>query len=452
MDTLNPVDPEHISKAKTLADAGVKYAMASWVDINGRPRAKSTPIKRFPELMSGFARYTPRGICGIGEMNPVEEEATARPDLDTLTVLPWDRRFAWMASDLWSDRGEPFELCPRSILKRQLSKLAAEGLSCTLGVEPEFYVFKPESQRPGADRLEAPSPVADVRPSPAYDVETKLDTADFLDRAVDYMGELGLEAFGVGAEGGAGQYEIDFYHKTMLEMCDRLTLFRLMLRQLAKEFGLRVSFMPKPFANVWGSGAHFNMGLYRGDANGASILRDGNRQWTAESRSFVAGILKHAKAITAISNPLVNSYRRLVPRLVDGSVSWAPIKISYGLNNRSCMIRLPENRPAIENRSIDPAANPYLVSAYLLAAGMEGIRDGLDPGPAADFLTYSHDDIPQLPRTLADALTAFERDELAHEVFSPGFVKDYTRKKRDDWEASHLAVPESERNENLLYT
>lgn len=452
MDTLQPVDSDHSEWVNALAADDVKYVMASWIDILGRPRAKSTPLSSLPKLLAGFARYTPRGICGIGTMDPVEEEVTAKPDPQTLTVLPWDRRFAWMASDMWSDKGAPFELCPRSILKRQLAVAEGEGYSCTLGIEPEFYLFRPESLEPGADRLVPPSAAAEVKPSPAYDVEAKLDAADFLDTALDYMGEIGLEAFGFGAEGGEGQYEIDFYHKSMLEMCDRLVLFRLMLRQVAKQHGLLVSFMPKPFSNVWGSGAHFNLGLYHGPDESRSAFRDDDRQWTPECRAFVAGILKHAPALTAIANPLVNSYKRLVPRLVDGSVSWAPIKISYGYNNRSCMIRLPENRPAIENRSVDPAANPYLVSAFMLAAGLEGIRERLDPGEAADFLTYTKADVPQLPRTLTEAIEALERDELAYEVFSENFIRDYVETKREHAERSHLEVFEAERRDSLLYS
>ncbi|KAA3621065.1 MAG: glutamate--ammonia ligase [Proteobacteria bacterium] len=452
MDTLESIDSAHSALAEPLAEQGVKYVMASWVDIMGRPRGKSTPIKLMPNLLAGFARYTPRGICGIGEMDPVEEEVTARPDPDTLTVIPWDTRFAWMAADMWSDKGEPFELCPRSILKRQLSLAADEGYSCTLGIEPEFYLFRPESLDPATGRLVPPSRAADVKPSPAYDVETKLDAVDFLDKAMDYMSRIGIEAFAFGAEGGEGQYEIDFYYKSMLEMCDRMVLLRLLLRQAAKECGYLVSFMPKPYSNLWGSGAHFNLGLYHGNDESHSVFRRGSDEWTDEARSFTAGILKHAHALTAIANPIVNSYKRLVPRLVDGSVSWAPIKISYGYNNRSCMIRFPKNRPAIENRSADPASNPYLVSAFMLAAGLEGMREGLDPGEAADFLTYGVEDVPELPSTLNAAIDAFERDELTYKVFSEGFVRDYVETKRAEAENAHRNVMQYERDENLLLT
>lgn len=450
MDTLEKVDQKYVDLARSLAEKGVKYVMASWIDILGRPNAKSNPISRLPEILSGFARYTPRGICGIGEMNPVEEEVTARPDPSTLKILPWDRRFAWMAADMWSDKGEYFELCPRSILKRQIAIAEKEGFTCTLGVEPEFYVFRPESLEPGTGRLIPISHSAERKPSPAYDVEAKLDIADFMDRMVSYMDELGFKVFAFGVEGGEGQYEIDFYYSDILDMADRLTLFRLMAREVAKEMGLRVTFMPKPFENVWGSGAHFNMGLYS-IATKESVFRDKEKRWTKEAYAFAAGIMKHARALAAISNPLVNSYKRLVPRLVDGSPSWAPIRIAHGPNNRTCMLRFPENRPVIENRSVDAAANVYLAGAFMLAAGLKGIREGLDAGPPADFSTYEKADIPRLPRTLLEAIEAFKDDPLTYEVFTEGFVKDYVDTKLAEWEEDHARVSDWERKKYLLH-
>ncbi|MDV3129652.1 glutamine synthetase family protein [Mycobacterium sp. 21AC1] len=455
MDTLRALNPAHSENAKQLADAGVRYVTASWVDIFGRARGKSHPVDRLPELMAGFARYTPRGINGIGQMDPVEEEVTALPDLDTLTVLPWDKRFAWMASDMWSDKGEPFSLCPRSILKRQIERATEQGYRCTLGIEPEFYLYRPEDLT--SDGFGDLTATGGIDPSPAYDVETMYDVSEFLDEVVVTMKDIGLEAFAMGAEGGVGQFEIDFYYKDLLEMADRVTLFRLMVHQVAKRHGLAVSFMPKPFANLWGSGAHFNLGLYALDGSDDSVLRlggsnvQGEDEWSKESLYFVGGLLKHARALTAITNPLVNSYKRLTPRLVDGSVSWAPIKIAYGPNNRSCMIRMPENRPAIEVRNPDASANVYLSGAFLLAAGLDGIANEIDPGPAMTGLASEREEISRLPRTLLEAIEAFEDDELSHEVFGADFIKDYTETKREEWEQDHLPVNDDERARHLVY-
>jgi glutamine synthetase len=455
MDTLRAVDTAYSKQTSELADAGVRYVTAAWIDILGRSRGKSHPIARLPELLAGFARYTPRGINGIGQMDPVEEEVTAIPDLDTLTILPWDKRFAWMASDMWSDKGEPFALCPRSILKRQIKRAADQGYRCTLGIEPEFYLYRPENLTSSSFGDLTASGA--VEPSPAYDVETTYDVSQFLDEVITTMKQIGLEAFAMGAEGGVNQFEIDFYYRDLLEMADRVTLFRLMMHQVAKQHGLAVTFMPKPFANLWGSGAHFNLGLCTLDEDEESVLRiggssvGGEDEWSKESKYFIGGLLKHARALTAITNPLVNSYKRLTPRLVDGAVSWAPIKIAYGPNNRSCMIRVPENRPAIEVRNPDASANVYLAGAFLLAAGLDGISNEIDPGPEMIELASEREEIERLPRTLLEAIEAFEEDELSHEVFGEEFIREYVTTKHEEWEQDHLPVSDAERTQHLPY-
>ena len=451
MDTLKPMDPKHAELARSLADKGTKYAMACWTDVLGRPKSKSVPIDHLPNLLAGSERYTPRGMGGIGNMNPVEEEVIALPDESTLLSLPWDRRFVWMAADMSYGGTEPFALCPRSTLKRQVAAAAEAGFICNLGVEPEFYVFRPESLERGAGRLIPMALSEEIKPSPAYDVEATLDSANFLDRMVECMHEAGFEVYSFDAEGGEGQYELDFDYAPILEMADKMTLFRLMARQVAKEMGLLVTFMPKPYADLWGSGAHFNMSLSSIDTEEKVFRGKGEPQgWTKEAYAFTAGVLRHAPALAAISNPLVNSYKRLVPRLADGSISWAPIMVSYGHNNRSCMLRLPGNRPAVENRSVDTAANTYLAGAFMLAAGLEGIREGLHPGDPTEDLSYERSDIARLPRTLLEAVEAFEKDPLTYEVFSKGFIRDYVDMKRGEWEESHVQVTDWERSAYLL--
>jgi glutamine synthetase len=329
-------------------------------------------------------------------------------------------------------------------LKRQVEAAAEMGYDCQLGVEPEFYVFRPETLDPGGDRLIPIAPSGALAPSPAYDVEATLDAMPFLDRMCSYLAELDFGLFSFDAEGGDGQYEFDFGHAPVLATADRLTLFRLMVRQVAKETGLLATFMPKPFATAWGSGAHFNMSLE--DLRGDNLFRvaNGTRGWSKEAYHFVGGVLAHAKALTAVANPTTNSYRRLVDRLADGQVSWAPTKISYGYNNRSCMLRLPANRPAIENRAVDSAANSYLAAAYMLAAGLDGIRRGLDPGDARDDLAFLSG-IERLPRTLLEAVEAFERDPLTAEVFHPAFIRDYVEMKTAEWEQDHREVTAAQR-------
>jgi glutamine synthetase len=446
VDTVNPLSKDHTQLAEELARKGVQYAVGCWIDVLGRPKSKVVPIDHLPNLIAGSERYTPRGMGGIGQMNPVEDEVVGIPDTSTLSILPWDRRFAWMIADMSAGGREPFALCPRSALKQQVSEAADMGYVCQLGVEPEFYVFKPDSI--DGRRLTPIAPSGEIEPTPAYDFEVTLDAMPFLDRVTSYMTELDFGLFSFDAEGGQGQYEFDFAHAEVVKSADRMTLFRLLIRQAAKESGLLATFMPKPFAEMWGSGAHFNMSL-EDRHTGENVFKSGSG-WRKEALHFAGGVLKHAKALAALSNPTTNSYRRLVPRLADGNFSWAPTKISYGHNNRSCMLRLPDNRPAIENRSVDAAANTYLTAAFMLAAGLEGIRDGIDPGKPEDVVSYTDDRIDVLPRTLIDAVEAFEADPLTHSVFHASLIKDYAAMKRGEWERSHAEVSDFERTTYLL--
>jgi glutamine synthetase len=442
------MNAEHEKWAKDLAGQGVEYAIAAWIDVLGRPKSKVVPIDHLPNMLAGSERYTPRGMGGIGHMDPVEDEVVCLPDPKSMKVLPWDRRFVWFTADMMFGGERPFALCPRSALKQQVEVAANMGYVPQLGIEPEFYAFKPESLT--GDRLIPIAISGEVKPSPAYDVETVLDAMPFLNRMTRYMEELGFGLFSFDAEGGEGQYEFDFAHAPIVETADKLTLFRLMARQAAKEEGLLVTFMPKPYANLWGSGAHFNMSLEHLDS-GKNAFRASERRndWTEETYFFVGGILKHAPALTALANPTTNSYRRLVPRLADGEISWAPTAISYGYNNRSCMLRLPHNRPAIENRAVDSAANTYHAAAFMLAAGLEGIRERIHPGDPMESLSYNAP-VNSLPRTLIEAIDAFQNDPLSYEVFASAFVKDYVEMKSREWEIDHLDVTDREREKYLL--
>jgi glutamine synthetase len=466
MDTSFEVDEKDTELAATLAAQGVEYVFASFIDIVGRAKSKCVPIEHLPELMAGHERYTPRGLGNLGKMTPTEDECVSVPDPSTLHILPWDRRFAHMTADLYFGGTEPFAHCTRSILKRQIEAAALAGYELQLGIEPELYVVQPfmdarlgSSQR--AEELAPYKPSGRLRPTAAYDVEATLDMMDFMRPMVRAMKECGFGAFSFDHEGGDGQVEFDFDFAPSLVTADRLTLFRLMAKQIAKQCGLMVTFMPKPYTDAWGSGAHFNMSL-TDPASGQNLFRDPEdtrgRGWSKTAYSFAAGIMRHAPALAAICTPTVNSYKRLQPRLSDGTVSWAPTWAAYGDNNRSCMLRLPRNRPAIENRAVDSAANPYLAAAFLLAAGLEGVAEGLDPGEPIEDLTYDWSvsgprggdvQATKLPRTLLEAIEAFQSDPLSRSVFRDDFVSAYVAMKVEEWESYHSRVSEWERETYL---
>jgi glutamine synthetase len=457
MDTIRESDPQHAVLADQLAADGVEFVLGGWVDVNGRSKSKVVPVGHLPNLLAGSERYTPRGMGDLGHMTPNEDECVALPDLSTLRICPWDRTWAWMAADLLYGGTEPFALCSRSILKRQLALAAADGLTFNLGVETELFVFTPESLDRDDGYLEPMARSGKMRPTQAYDAEAAMDAIGFLGPMARYMQETGFGLFSFDTEGGDAQYEFDFTYAPALEMCDRLTFFRLMVKQVAKQAGLIATFMPKPYTSAWGSGHHFNMSLEESDT-GTNLFRDADdargRGWSKSAYSFVAGIIRHSRAIAAIGNPTVNSYKRLTPRLVDGSVSWAPTYAAYGDNNRSCMLRLPRNRPAIENRGVDSAANAYLTGAIMLAAGLEGVRLGLDPGDPVEELTYDWKTAAsggvRLPRNLQEAIDAFSEDPLVHEVFPSEFVAAYVEMKQTEWDDYHREVSDWERSKYLL--
>jgi len=460
VDTVNDIDPGAAALVTTLQDQGVQYALGGWIDVLGRSKSKIVPIDHLPNLLAGSERYTPRGMGGLGRMDPVEDECVAMPDPATLRILPWDGRFAWMAADLLSGGKRPWALCCRSILKRQVALAAEVGMELNLGIEPELYVFRPESIGAGG-YLEPLTRGGAIRPTQAYDIDSAMDAMSFLEPMSRYLTEAGYGLFSFDSEGGDGQYEFDFGYFPVLEMADKYTFFKLMVRAVAKEAGLEASFMPKPYADAWGSGHHFNMSITSTE-DGQNLFRDPDdtrgKGWSKVAYGFTAGLMKHAAGIAAVATPTVNSYKRMTARLTDGNISWAPTHAAYGDNNRSCMLRLPHNRPAIENRAVDSAVNTYLAAAFMLAAGMEGIRDQLDPGDPLESMAYA--EVPsrktnvaqggRLPRTLLEAVDAFEADPLATEVYGADFVSAYTDMKLGEWDDFHAQITPWERDAYLM--
>ena len=301
MDTIMPVDERYAELARSLQDRGVEYVFASFVDVTGRTKSKCVPVEHLPELIAGHERYTPRGLGNLGQMTPDEDECVTVPDPETLCILPWDTRFAHMVADLHYGGREPFPHCTRSALKRQVAKAEAEGLRMLLGVETELYVVRPFDPADGGSPrgdgyLEPILPSGRIRPTAGYDVESTLDVMGFLDPMVKAMRQCDFGVFSFDHEGGDGQVEFDFNHAPAVQMADRIALFRLMAKQIAKEAGLAATFMPKPYSDAWGSGAHFNMSLV--DLDGENLFRDADdrrgRGWSKVAYAFVAGILRHA--------------------------------------------------------------------------------------------------------------------------------------------------------------
>src|SRR6267143_966184 len=418
-----------------LIKRGVRYCIGSYVDVHGVTKAKLVPSNCFARMCRGSELYTVGALDGMGDLGPEEDECSAVADIRSALVCPWDRRYAWAACDLeW--HGEPYPLCSRSILRRTLRDLDKRGWTFNLGVEPEFYVL-----RDVGGHYEPLSPT-DTLKMPGYDVRSTLDSMPFLSTMVEHLRELEWGVYSFDHEGGRGQFEFDFGYADALTMADRFTVFRLMARQVAHQMDMVASFMPKPFAEDFGSGAHFNMSI--SDADGRNLFIDPHGphglHFSKLALSFTAGVLKHAKAMTALTCPLPNSYKRVITRGLMPDITWAPVFIAYGSNNRSAMLRLPGNRPCLENRAPDVSCNIYLAAAFTIAAGLEGIDQGLDPGsPTNDNLYVTTDEqladrkIEVLPRTLLEALDHLDHDPLTEKVFGAGLKKAYLKEKKMEW-------------------
>jgi len=441
---IQPLSPELDALHTSLQEQGVKYAMASFVDIHGMCKGKVVPLSHFDRMMQGSELFTGAALDGVPqEIN--DDEVGTMPDPASATVLPWNSEVVWFASDLHL-YGQPFEACCRTILKNTLQQAAEMGYRFNLGIETEFFIFKETADgfAPVSDR--------DNLPKAAYALPTVLDNYKILDRIVSAMNDLGWDVYSFDHEDAQGQFETDFTYCDALTMADRLTFFRFMVKELAREAGYFASFMPKPYANQTGSGAHYNMSL--------ADLKTGENLFTDPQDpcglsplgyQFIAGVLKHAKAIVAVTCPIVNSYKRLVRQGSMSGFTWAPVYICYGSNNRTNMLRIPMGGGRVECRAADIATNLYLGAAMILAAGLEGIREGLHPGDPhrENMYTYSLEElqvmgIETLPRTLGEAIAAFAADPLSKTVMGPLMYKAYIDFKTQEWEAYHSHISDWE--------
>jgi glutamine synthetase len=437
-----------------LAGKGVRYALASYVDLHGKMKAKCVPLSHLERMLGGSELFTGAALDGVPQ-EISDDEVAAMPDPASATQLPWKPELAWFASDLHL-RGKPFEACCRSILKRQLARAAALGLKFNLGVEMEYFVLKDdESGQP------VPISARDTLAKPCYDLVGLTDHFHLVAPLVEAINQLGWDVYSFDHEDGNGQFEIDFQYADALTMADRFVFFRYMANELAQAHGYYVTFMPKPFANRTGSGGHFNMSLAdletghnlfeaTDDPRGCGLSQLGYQ--------FIAGVLRHAGAVTAILAPTVNSYKRLVKQGSMTGSTWAPVFACYGGNNRTNMLRIPSGGGRVECRAADIATNPYLGAAMVLAAGLEGIEQKLDPGaPHSENLYLSSEEqlrrkgVSLLPRTLQEAVDALERDTLARETFGELMWNTFVRFKRQEWESYHSHVSDWERQRYLKF-
>jgi len=442
-------EAELLSIRDSLKAKGVKYCIGAYVDIHGVPKGKFVPIDHFLDFARGSELYTGYALDGLG-LGPNDDEIASLPDVDSIIQLPWQKEVAWMPADN-TFKGQPYEVNARVALKKVLKQAADMGLGVNLGIECEVFVVKltPEG------KLEIPNS-DETLVKTCYDVKRFMDRFTWLDKVSTCINDLGWDLYSLDHEDASSQFEFDFKYADALTMCDRYIFFRLMAKQYAAEEGLLATFMPKPFADKTGSGAHFNLSMFDLKTGGNLFARphaeDPRGHGISEmAYHFIGGVLKHGRALCATFAPTVNSYKRLIRRGLMSYYTWAPVFNSYGRNNRTNSVRVPMAGGRIESRNADAACNPYLAATLMIAAGLEGIREKIDPGASNEDNLYSLSEaelkargISELPRTLDEAVRAFAEDPFVEATLGTELRNEFITYKSEEWLQYHQRVSQWE--------
>lgn len=441
-----PVTREEFA-ARAEAD-GIEFFYAMFVDMHGKPCAKMIPVQAIDLLMDGGAGFAGFAAGPMGQ-TPADPDMLAVPDLDSYTVMPWQPNVAVVQCDIHVD-GEEWPYTPRVILKRQLAKLAERGLTLNVGVEAEYFLVR----RKEGGGIELADPL-DTAPAPCYDAKALTRMFGHLSEVSRYMNQLGWTNYANDHEDANGQFEQNFKYADALTTADRLIFFRYMVHTLAHRAGMAATFMPKPFAHLTGNGLHVHTSLWEGDTPLFEADDDPRGLGLSPmAYAFAAGLIEHATASVAVTCPTVNSYKRMGVGAPDSGATWAPAYATYGGNNRTQMLRVPEGG-RLENRGVDGSANPYLAFTVLLAAGLDGVDRNLDPGepnvdnlftlPAAEVAARG---IKAMPPTLLHAADNLVQDDVLRaalgQVRGGDYIDYFADVKRREFMAYHSVVSDTE--------
>jgi glutamine synthetase len=425
---MTPAEAKQWLKANNI-----KYILAQFVDIHGSAKAKAVPAEHLEMVLTDGAGFAGFALWGFG-MGPHGPDYMAVGDLSTLIPIPWMPGFARMAT-YGHVHGKPYPYDSRVALKVQLDKLAAQGMTLYTGIEPEFMLLKRR-----ADNSLGPWDATDSLEKPCYDYKGLARSTDFLDRLVSAVRQVGLDVYQIDHEDANGQFEVNFTYSEALTTADRYIFFKMAASEIAHQMGMIATFMPKPFANRTGTGAHFHISL--GDATVPNLFHDPQDRrglgLSALGYHFLAGLMAHAHGLTALCAPSVNSYKRLVVGRALSGATWAPAYITYGDNNRTCFVRIPYGR--LELRLPDGSCNPYLATIGILAAGMDGVAHHLEPGAPnnTNLYEWSHAQLTEarigiLPQNLNESLDALEADTVLCEALGTELAEEFLRLKRMEW-------------------
>ncbi|MGZ5862603.1 MAG: type III glutamate--ammonia ligase [Methyloceanibacter sp.] len=426
--------------AKVAKERGIKYFLISYVDLFGTMRAKLVPAAAIGDMAKAGAGFA--GFASWLDMTPADPDMLAVPDPDSLMQLPWRKEVGWLAADPYMS-GKLVEQAPRNVLKRVIAKAEAKGYELKTGVECEFFLIGPDGQ--------TISDLGDHQSKPCYDQQALMRRYDVITEICDSMLELGWSPYQNDHEDANGQFEMNWQYDDALKTADRHAFFKYMVKSIAEKHGLRATFMPKPFSNLTGNGCHVHVSLW---SKGKNLFEDANDPMGLSKLGyqFIAGLMHSAEALAAITNPTVNSYKRInAPRTLSGA-SWSPNTVTYTGNNRTHMIRIPDPG-RFELRLADGSVNPYALQAAVLVAGLDGMEHKREPGPRLDIDMYADGhtvkDAKRLPLNLLDALRALDSSNVLRGGLGEPFINAYLKLKHADWNEYASQLTEWERRTTL---
>ena len=428
--------------AKIAADNGVKFFLFNFTDLFGVQRAKLVPAEAVADMQKSGAGFA--GFASWLDMTPAHPDMFVMPDADSVIQLPWKPEIAWVAGDPWME-GEPVAQAPRNVLKALNSKATDLGFKMMSGVEPEFHLINEDGSNISDER--------DTQEKPCYDQSALLRRFDVISEICTTMITLGWGPYQNDHEDANGQFEINWDFGDCLQTADQHAFFKFMVKAIAEKHGLRATFMPKPFSNLTGNGCHVHHSVWSLDGSTCLFADDAGELGLSDmAYHFLGGLMAHGAAMCAITNPTVNSYKRInAPATLSGA-TWSPSSVTYGGNNRTHMVRIPD-AGRLEFRLADGAANPYLLQAVLLAAGIDGVERQLDPGKRLDIDMYTEGHkargAKKLPLNMLDAIREFQKNKYLNNAMGTEFSQAYVKLRNREWNQFSHHLSQWERDQTL---
>ncbi len=423
-------------------DNNVRFFLMNFTDLFGVQRSKLVPAQAIGEMQKTGAGFA--GFATWLDMTPAHSDMFSVPDAASVIQLPWKPEVAWVAGDLVMD-GAQVQQAPRVVLKKLIGTAAEQGYVMKAGVEAEFHLITPDGT--------ALADARDTQEKPCYDQSAIMRRYDVIAEICEALLTLGWGPYQNDHEDANGQFEINWDYADALVTADRLAFFKFMVKTVAEKHGLRATFMPKPFVNLTGNGCHAHVSVWDRDGR-TNLFHDGNGELGVSELGyyFLGGVLAHADALVALTNPTVNSYKRInAPRTVSGA-TWSPSSITYGGNNRTHLVRIPDEG-RLEFRLADGAANPYLMMAGFLAAGLDGMTNKTDPGKRLDLDMYADGHkakgVRKLPLNLLDAIRNFSKNKMFREALGAELCDAYVKLKTNEWNQYCRQLTQWERETTL---